>query len=197
MSPFKRLFGALALGLSGLLMWPQAAWCIHPQRPPSWREAKADFHDKELALTYALGPGSLDFAFLPRLSLGVGTDNVFGPRSWAYRGTWTLVDNPDAGLAIALNGGVTQIRALLAGNVEAPTAWGWQGGFLVTLLTQSGLTFRGGFQLYDTNWSESDGQAFLFSPEIAYRLGIAELTLAPGWPLDLANWSWVGVRLRF
>lgn len=189
--------GAMALALGLNMAWAPAAWCIHPQRPASWREAKADFHDKELALTYALGPGSLDFAFLPRFSLGVGTDQVFAPRSWAYRSTLVLVENQDAGLAIALNGGVTQIRAMLAGNLEAPAAWGWQSGFLVSLLTESGLTFRAGFQIYDTNWAEADGQAFLFSPEIAYRYGIAELTLAPGWPLDLANWSWVGVRLRF
>lgn len=197
MTPWQRLALATACSLTCLSLGAKAAWCIHPQRPTSWREAKADFHDKELSLTYALGPGSLDFAFLRGLSLGVATDQVFAPRNWAYRATWTLVENQEAGLAIALNGGVTQLRALLAGNLESPPAWGWQSGFLITLLTESGLTFRAGFQLYDTNWAEADGQNFLFSPEVAYRWGIAELTMVPGWPLDLANWSWVGLRLRF
>lgn len=160
------------------------------------REGKADFHDKELSLLYAFGPGALDFAFTDFLSVGVSTDQLFSPKNWYYRATWRLVDNQDAGVAIALNGGVLQTRERLAGDVYTAAALGWQGGFLASLATESGLIFRAGFQLYDTDWSGSGGPQFLFSPEIAYRFSLFEISVVPSWPLSLTELNWVGVRLR-
>lgn len=189
------LFRATLLAACALALTAGAAFAANPERP-SFREPKADFHDKELALTYAFGPGSLDFALLEPLSLGVGVDQVFNAQSWYYRATWRLVDNYESGVAIALNGGAIQTRERLAGDVLASPVWGYQGGLLVSLATESGLIFRGGFQIYDTEWGAEGGQQVLLTPEIAYRFGIAEVTLVPSWPIDLANWSWVGLRVR-
>jgi hypothetical protein len=172
-----------------------AAEAANPARP-SFREGKADFADKELALTYAFGPGALDFALTDALSLGLSVDQVFGANDWYYRATYKMVDNPEAGLAIALNAGAIQTRERLAGDQFLPPVWGYQGGVLVSFLTDSGLTFRGGLQLYDTDWGAPGGQQVLFTPEIAYRFGLFELTLVPSWPLNVGNWNWVGVRLR-
>ncbi|MDB5096705.1 MAG: hypothetical protein JWM80_1126 [Cyanobacteria bacterium RYN_339] len=159
------------------------------------REGKADYHDKELALFYGFGPGTLDFAFTDAISLGVSMDQVFAPQNWGYRGTWRLFNSEAAGMQIALNGGVLQTRERLAGDVFQPPVWGWQGGFLVSLQSEAGLTFRCGFQLYDTNWGTPDGQGVLISPEIAYRMGLVEVSVIPSlsWPPDF---SWVGLRLR-
>lgn len=183
---------ALALAL---LFFATPAWAANPERS-SFREPKADFHDKELALSYAFGPGALDFALLHFLSLGVAADQVFSPQNWYYRSTIKLVDNTDTGLGIAFNGGATQIREKLAGDIYLTPVWGWQAGLLVTLMTESGMILRGGFQLYDTDWGAPEGQKFLFTPEIAYRMSIVEITLAPGWPIWPVELSWIGLRLR-
>lgn len=194
----KRFSAAVGMTAACLALWLAAAPPARADDPPraSMREGKADFHDKELALLYAFGPGTLDFAFTDFLSLGVSTDQIFSPHNWNYRATWRLVSNDEAGLAIALNAGVLQTRERLAGDVWQDPTWGWQGGFLVSLTTESGLIFRAGFQLYDTNWSTITGQQFLFSPEIAYRWGLVEATVVPSWPLSLDNLNWVGIRLR-
>ena len=60
--------GILAAMLIALAAAPALA--ANPARA-TLREGKADFHDKELALLYAFGPGTLDFAFTNFLSLGV------------------------------------------------------------------------------------------------------------------------------
>lgn len=189
---------AVQLGLSLLLISALAAPAAEAANPPrpSFREGKADFHDKELSLTYAFGPGSVDFALTDSLSLGVAVDQVKNAQDWYYRATYRIVDDYDMGLAIALNGGAIQTRERLAGDQIAPPVWGYQAGLLVSLATESGLTFRGGFQLYDTEWGAPGGQQFLFTPEIAYRWSILELTLQPSFPLDFTNLNWVGLRLR-
>lgn len=185
------ILGSAMLALA--IAAPSAA--ADPVRP-SFLEGKADFHDKELALTYAFGPGALDFALLDRLSLGVSVDQVFNANSWYYRGTWAIVQSQEAGLGIAFNAGALQTRERLAGDQLAPPVWGYQGGLLVSLLTDSGLTFRGGFQLYDTDWNTGGDQQVLISPEIAYRWELLEFTLRPSWPLSFDNWNWVGIRVR-
>ena len=186
---------AAALLCAGLAAPARADDAIHP----AVRDAKADFHDKELSLLYAFNPGAIDFAFLPSVSLGVATDQLFSPKNWYYRATWRMVENRDLGLAIALTGGVLQTRERLAGDVYTDPQWGWQGGFLLTLATQSGLLFRSGFQVYDKAWTLTSGQQFLFTPEIAYRFGLFEVSVVPTWPLSLSldGLNWVGVRLRF
>lgn len=198
MNRWKAAMGMLLVG-SALLATAPPALADDPTRA-LMREGKADFHDKELSLLYAFGPGTLDFAFTDFLSVGVSADQVFSPHNWEYRATWRLVDNQEAGLAIALNAAVLQTRERLAGDVWQDPTWGWQGGFLVTLATESGLTLRGGFQLYDTNWATGTGQQFLFTPEIAYRMGLFEITVVPSWPISwppsLNELNWVGVRLR-
>jgi hypothetical protein len=183
-----------SLATISVLLAAMPAYAADAPRPVL-REGKADFHDKELSLFYGFGPGALDFAFTDALSVGVSMDQVFSPQNWAYRGTWRLFSSDQAGMQIALNGGVTQTRERLAGDVFQPPVWGWQGGFLVALQSESGLTLRCGFQLYDTNWGTADGQGVLISPEIAYRFGLIEVSVIPSlsWPPDF---SWVGVRLR-
>lgn len=187
------MLAALA-ALLALLPAP-AALAADPPRP-SFREPKADFRDKEFALTYAFGPASADFALLDFLSLGVGVDQVFNAQSWQYRATLPLISNEELGLVVALNGAATHVREALVGNQYGPPKWGGQGGVLATFLTDTGLTFRLGAQYYDTDLWASGGGGWLFSPEVAYRYGIAELTLVPSWPLSLSDWSWVGLRLR-
>lgn len=172
-----------------------AAWAANPPKP-TFREPKADFFDKELALTYAFGPAALDFALTDSFSLGVAVDQAFSPNDWYYRATYRIVDSAQDGLVIALNGGALQTRERLAGDQLLPPVWGYEGGVLISLLTDSGLTLRGSLQLADTDWGSPGGPQFYFSPEIAYRYGLLELTLVPSWPLNLSNWSWVGVRLR-
>jgi hypothetical protein len=188
---------AIKLGVALLLASALAAPAAlaDPQRP-SFREGKADFHDKELSLTYAFGPGSVDFALTEALSVGVAVDQVINAQDWYYRATYNVVDDVDNGLAIALNGGGIQTRERLAGDIIAPPVWGYQAGVLVSFGTESGLTFRSGFQLYDTQWGAGDGPKFLFTPEIAYRWKLIEVTLQPSFPLDFSNFSWVGIRLR-
>jgi hypothetical protein len=190
-----RLIAASLVMLGALAPLAEAQTPTNPPRP-SFREGKADFHDKELALTYAFGPGALDFALLDFMSLGVAVDQVFGAQSWYYRTTWKLVDNAENGVGIAFNAGATQIREQLAGNTFLAPTWGYQSGLLVSLATESGLIFRGGFQLYDTNWSAPGGQQVLITPEIAYRYSLIEITLQPSFPFSFSDWSWVGLRLR-
>lgn len=192
---WKRTAISAALAASGLAASALPALADDPVRP-TLREGKADFTDKELAVFYAFNPGTLDFAFTDFLSVGVSTDQVFSPHNWGYRATWKLLNNADAGLAIAANAEVLQTRERLAGDVYNPPVWGYQGGFLVSLATESGLIFRCGFQLYDTDWSTSTGQQFLLSPEIAYRWNIVEIAVTPSWPLSLNEFNWVGIRLR-
>lgn len=176
---------------------PAAAQVANPSRPP-FREAKADWHDKELALSYAWGgPASMDFALLAPLSFGVGVDHVLQPSSWIYRTTLKLVDEEAAGLGIALNVAATSIKPVVAGAPDAPAVWGWQAGLLTTLLTESGLTFRLGIQAYDTETAATGGQSVLLSPEIAYRFGIAEVMVVPQWPFTELKADWVGARIRF
>src|SRR5690349_7487579 len=115
-----------------------AAFAANPPRPP-FREGKADFTPSELCVTYALGPGSVDFALIDRLSLGVAVDQVFGAQDWMYRATYRVVDNQEQGLSIALNGAAMQTREQLAGNTFLAPVWGYEGGLLVALATDSGL----------------------------------------------------------
>lgn len=166
--------------------------------PPKadFRESKADFHDKELALTYVFGhSGALDFALTDRLSAGVAVDNLWSPLNWYYRGTWQLVTNAENGLFVAFNVGALRSQTVLAGNQVQPPVWGWQSGMLVSMMTESGLTLRAGFQLYNTDWSGTE-QRFAFTPELAYRMGILEATIVPTWPFSLSELGWAGVRLR-
>jgi hypothetical protein len=189
----------LALGVVSvaLLGTPGVAEARNPAHPP-FREGKADFHDKELALTYGWGgPGALDFAILPPLSLGVSVDHVTQPRSWQYRGVVRLVDEQTAGIGIAFTGSTTSIRELVAGQPDIEPAWGWQAGLLTTLMVEGGLIVRLGVQAYDTNVAVPGGQSVLLSPELAYRLGLLELTVMPRWPLTELGMEWMGVRLRF
>jgi hypothetical protein len=189
----------LAIGVAGaaLLGAPDVAEARNPAHPP-FREGKADFHDKELALTYGWGgPGAMDFAILPPLSLGVSVDHVTQPRSWQYRGVVRLVDEQTAGVGIAFTGSATSIRELVAGQPDIEPAWGWQAGLLTTLMVEGGLIVRLGVQAYDTNVAVAGGQAVLLSPELAYRLGLLELTVMPRWPLTELGMEWMGVRLRF
>ena len=184
----------LLTALLGALLAPPAE-AANPARA-SFREGKADFRDKELSLTYAFGPGALDFALTEQLAFGVAIDQVTAAQDWYYRLTWKLHEDYASGLAVAANLGALQTRERLAGDQVAAPVWGYQGGLLVSLLTDSGLTFRAGFQLYDTEWGAEGGQQFLFTPEIAYRWELLELTLQPSWPLSFTDISWVGIRLR-
>lgn len=192
-----RYFACLALLATTLLATAAPAWAVNPPRPP-FREGKADYHDKELALTYAWGgPAALDFALLSPLSLGVTVDHILQPQSWAYRGVLKLVDEAQTGgVGIAFTGAATSIRENVAGQPDTAPVWGWQAGLTTTLLTESGLTFRLGIQAYDTEWSAPGGQSILLSPEIAYRLGIAEVTIVPLWPFNELKLDWVGIRIR-
>jgi hypothetical protein len=187
----------LAQSVTAVCLW--LAWLMPVSAAPpkvDFREAKADFRDKELALTYVFGnSGALDFALTDRLSAGVAVDNLWAPLNWYYRGTWQLVSNPESGLFVAFNAGALQSRVMLAGNQVQPPTWGWQSGMLVSLLTESGLTLRAGFQLYNTDWSSS-AQRFAFTPELAYRIGILEATIIPTWPFSLSELGWAGLRLR-
>lgn len=186
----------LALLVLGALTAPPAD-AANPTRS-QFREGKADFHDKELSLTYGFGGGgSLDFAFTDALSLGVAVDRVTNANDWFYRMTYRLMDNPDNGLQIALNAGALNTRERLAGDLIAPPVWGYQTGLLVSFLTDSGLIFRAGFQLYDTEWGAPGGQQFLFTPEIAYQWSLLEITLQPsGPPFSFGDVNWVGLRVR-
>lgn len=172
-----------------------AAMAANPPRP-SFREGKADFTPMELAITYAFGPGSVDFALLDSLSLGVAVDQVWGAQDWMYRATYRVLNNEEQGLSIALNGAAMQTREQLAGNTYLPPVWGYEGGLLLSFATDSGLAFRAGLQLYNTDWGPSGQNKFLFTPEVAYRYGMLELTLQPNFPFSLGDWSWVGLRLR-
>lgn len=194
MTPALKLASALAS--AALAISTLAAPAIADPVRPSFLEGKADFHDKELALTYAFGPGALDFALMDRLSFGVGVDQVFNANSWYYRGTWSLVQSYEAGVGIAFNAGAIQTREQLAGNQFAAPVWGYQAGLLVSLLTDSGVVFRSGFQLYDTDWSSGGDQQVLITPEIAYRWELIEFMIRPSWPLTFENMSWVGIRVR-
>lgn len=192
MSRTSRLaFAAAAL----VIAWTPPAFAGNPIRP-SFREALADYHDKELMLGYAFGPGAMDFALFHFLTLGVSADEVFAPQNWLYRSTFKLVDNPQGGLSIAFTAGTTQIRERQAGDIFLDPVTGWQSGLLVTLGTESGMTLRGGFQLYDTDITTPGGQSFLFSPEIAYRFSLFEVAYVPGWPLWPLVPTQVGLRLR-
>lgn len=187
----------LGLTFAAELAAPAAALAANPSRPP-FREAKADFHDKELALSYAWGgPASMDFALLGPLSFGVGVDHVLQPSSWIYRTTLKLVDEETQGLGIALNVAATNIKPVIAGSPDAPTVWGWQAGLMTTLLTESGLTFRLGLQAYDTETAAAGGQLVLLTPEIAYRFGVVEVMVVPQWPFTEMKADWVGARVRF
>lgn len=187
---------ALAFTVVGALAAPVAE-AANPTRSP-FREGKADYHDKELSLTYAFGGGgSLDFAFTDALSLGVAVDRITNANDWYYRMTYRLLDNSDQGLQIALNAGALNTRERMAGDVIAPPVWGYQTGLLVSFLTDSGLIFRAGFQLYDTEWGATGGQQFLFTPEIAYQWSMLEITLQPsGPPFSFTDVNWVGLRVR-
>jgi hypothetical protein len=168
----------------------------NPPRPP-FREGKADYHDKELALNYAWGgPAGLDFALISPLSLGVSVDHIFQPQSWAYRTTLKLVDEEEAGIGIAATGALTSIRENIACQTDNLPVWGWQAGILTTLMTESGLTFRLGIQAYDTESSAAGGQGLLLTPEIAYRMGIVEVMVIPTWPINDVKAEWVGLRVR-
>jgi len=168
----------------------------NPAHPP-FREAKADFRDKELTLTYGWGgPAALDFAILAPITLGASVDHVLQPRSWAYRGVWKLTDERQTGIGIAFTGSATHIRELVAGQTDIAPVWGWQAGMLTTLLLEGGLTLRLGVQAYDTDMNAPGGQSVLLSPEIAYRLGLIELTVIPSWPLNNWGWEWIGARIR-
>ncbi len=184
---------ALTIGLAS----PAVAQAANPNRP-AFREAKADFHDKELALSYAWGgPASMDFALLSPLSFGIGVDHVLQPSSWIYRTTLKLVDEEAAGLGIALNVAATNIKPVIAGMPDAPSVWGWQAGIMTTLMTESGLTFRLGIQAYDTETGAAGGQSVLLTPEIAYRFGVLEVMVVPQWPFTELKADWVGARVRF
>lgn len=189
----RLMLAALAALLCLLPAAPASA--ANPPRP-SFREPKADFRDKEFSLTYAFGPASADFALFNVLSLGVAVDQVFNAQSWQYRATVPLIANSDLGLVVALNGAALNVREPLAGNQYAAPTWGAQGGVLATFLSDSGLTLRAGIQYYDTDLWTAGGGGWLFTPEVAYRYGFAELTLAPSFPFDITSWSWVGLRLR-
>ena len=194
---FRALAATLAVAAAVLGTSPALAQSVNPIRPP-FREAKADFHDKELALSYAWGgPASMDFALLSPLSFGVGVDHVLQPTSWMYRTTLKLVDEETQGLGIALNVAATSIKPLIAGQPDVPAVWGWQAGLLTTLMTESGLTFRLGIQAYDTEAAAAGGQSVLLSPEIAYRFGIVEVMVVPQWPFTELKADWVGARVRF
>lgn len=182
-------------GLAAVLLALGAAPAIADPPRPAFREPIPDYRGQELTLTYAFGPGSIDFAPLPFMSVGVGVDQVFGAQSWLYRTTLKLVDNPGS-YQIGLNAAATHIRERLAGDTFTAPTWGYQGGILVALPTESGLTFRAGIQMYDTDWSGGAGPQVLLTPEIAYSFSLAEVTLVPGWPLNAANWTWVGLRVR-
>ena len=171
------------------------AFAGNPPRPP-FREGKADFAPDELAITYAFGPGAVDFAPTDNFSLGVAVDQVFGAQDWMYRGTYKLVSDETTGVDIALNVAALQTREELAGGTYLPPVWGYQGGVLATFATDSGLIFRAGLQLYDTDWNTPGGQQVLITPEVAYRYGLLEITLQPNLPFSLGDWSWVGLRLR-
>lgn len=193
----RALAATLAVTAAVLGASPALAQSVNPIRPP-FREAKADFHDKELALSYAWGgPASMDFALLSPLSFGVGVDHVLQPTSWMYRTTLKLVDEETQGLGIALNVAATSIKPLIAGQPDVPAVWGWQAGLLTTLMTESGLTFRLGIQAYDTEAAAAGGQSVLLSPEIAYRFGIVEVMVVPQWPFTELKADWVGARVRF
>ncbi|MEB3221520.1 MAG: hypothetical protein VKS61_05535 [Candidatus Sericytochromatia bacterium] len=187
-----------ALVVAGLLAGtPGVAEARNPSHPP-FREGKADFHDKELALTYGWGgPAAMDFAVLPPLSLGVSVDHVTQPRSWQYRGVLRLVDEQATGVGIAFTGAATSIRELVAGQPDIEPAWGWQAGLLTTLMVEGGLIIRLGVQAYDTNTAVTGGQSVLITPELAYRLGLLEVTVMPRWPLTELGLEWMGGRLRF
>jgi hypothetical protein len=173
------------------------ALAANPTRPV-FRETKADFHDKELTLSYAWGgSGSMDFALLSPLAFGVGVDNILAPNSWIYRTTLKLVDEETQGLGIAFTAAATNIREVIAGSPNNQPVWGWQAGLFTTLLTESGLTFRLGIQAYDTEWSAPGGQQVLLTPEVAYRFGILEVMLVPQWPFNELKGDWVGARVRF
>lgn len=186
---------SLLLSVFGVALAPVAE-AANPQRF-QFREGKADFHDKELSLTYAFGPGSLDFALTDALSLGVAVDRVTAAQDWYYRMTYRLVDNYESGIQIAFNAGALNTRERLAGDIVAPPVWGYQAGLLATFQTDSGLIFRAGVQLYDTEWGADGGQQVLFTPEIAYKWNLLELTLQPsGPPFSFTDINWVGIRLR-
>lgn len=182
--------------LCGLAFGAPPVDARNPAHPP-FREAKADFHDKELALTYGWGgPAALDFALLQPITIGASVDHVLQPRSWAYRGVWKLVDERQTGIGIAFTGAATHIRELVAGQPDVAPVWGWQAGMLTTLLLEGGLTLRLGIQAYDTDIEAMGGQRVLLSPEIAYRLGLIELAVIPRWPLNDWGWEWMGARVR-
>ena len=195
-----KLAKAARLGLAALVLGAlaaPAAEAANPTRPP-FREGQADFHDTELALTYAFGGGgSLDFALTEALSFGVAVDRVVNANDWYYRLNYRLVDDYASGIQIAFNAGALNVRERLAGDVIAPPVWGYQAGLLCSFLTDSGLIFRAGFQLYDTEWGATGGQQFLFTPEIAYQWSMLEVTLQPsGPPFSFTDIGWVGLRLR-
>ncbi|MEB3284867.1 MAG: hypothetical protein VKN33_06235 [Candidatus Sericytochromatia bacterium] len=193
------LSGRVSLCLSLVSFFSLSAHPAEARNPahPPFREAKADFHDKELALTYAWGgPAALDFALLPPITLGASVDHVLQPRSWAYRGVWKLVDERQTGIGIAFTGAATQIREIVAGEDNLSPVWGWQAGMLTTLLLEGGLIVRLGVQAYDTDIQVAGGQSVLLSPEIAYRLGLVELAVVPRWPLNDWGWEWIGARIR-
>lgn len=191
----SRLLAASLACFAAIAPIAEAQTTTNPPRP-SFREGKADFHDKELSLTYAFGPGAVDFALMDFLSIGVAVDQVFGANSWQYRTTWKLVDNMETGVGIAFNAAATHVREQLAGNQFLAPVWGYQTGLLLSLATESGLCFRGGVQMYDTNWSAPGGQQVLLTPEIAYRYSLLEITLQPNIPFSFGDWSWVGLRIR-
>ena len=195
----SRAFAIPLAAIALLAAAPTAAMAqaANPIRPP-FREAKADWHDKELALSYAWGgPAAMDFALLAPVSFGVGVDHVLQPTSWLYRTTLKLVNEESNGLGIALNVAATSIKPQIAGSPDASSVWGWQAGIMTTLLTESGLTFRLGIQAYDTDTGAPGGQSVLLSPEIAYRFGIVEVMVVPQWPFTDLKTEWVGARVRF
>ncbi|MEB3197132.1 MAG: hypothetical protein VKP62_07995 [Candidatus Sericytochromatia bacterium] len=194
--PLLRLSGLLSALLVLSLLGPLPAQARNPNHPP-FREAKADFHDKELALTYGMGgPASLDFALLPPLSVGAAVDHVLQPRSWAYRAVLKVVDEEQSGIGIAFTGAATHIRELIVGQPDNAALWGWQAGMTTSLMLEMGLTLRLGIQAYDTSLDEPGGQAVLLSPEIAYRMGLIEWIVVPRWPLQEWGWDWMGARIR-
>src|SRR6187402_3480955 len=108
--PNARLMLACAALLAPFAAFAAPADAANPPRPP-FREGKADYHDKELALNYAWGgPAALDFALISPLSLGVSVDHIFQPQSWMYRTTLKLVNEEEAGIGIAFTGAMTSIR---------------------------------------------------------------------------------------
>lgn len=194
--PITRFSLALAAALVALVAVSAPADAANPPRPP-FREGKADYHDKELALNYAWGgPAALDFALISPLSLGVSVDHIFQPQSWMYRTTLKLVNEEEGGIGIAATGAMTSIRENIAGVTNNQPVWGWQAGLLTTLMTESGLTFRLGVQAYDTETGAIGGQGLLLTPEIAYRMGILEIMIVPTWPLNDVKAEWVGLRVR-